>query len=230
MVTVADVAGGGFAVHLDGKPVKTPIGKALRVFQHDLALAMASEWSAQAEEIEPDSMGLTQLAATMMDHVMLSRAEMTDRLMAYLDTDLLCYRAKEPPEVAQAQAASWDSHLSWFSHRYGTTLLTTHDIAALAQPDAAHAASRADIESMRAERFTVLQSVTPLCGSLVLGLAFVDGAATADQVFDAAHVEEVCKAKIYNEDFYGPAPHEEKIRAAMRRDLAAAARFLDLTR
>ena len=75
--------------------------------------------------------------------------------------------------------------------------------------------------------FTIYQMLVPLTGSAILPLAFVKGQATPEDLYEAANVEENYRAEIYNEDFYGTAPHQEQKHNAMRRDLKAAREFLD---
>src|SRR3954452_3850704 len=59
----------GFAVTLDGKLVLTPSGKPLAVPDRAIAEAMAAEWAAQREFIDPVSMPLTRLANSVIDAV-----------------------------------------------------------------------------------------------------------------------------------------------------------------
>ena len=40
-------------------------------------------------------------------------------IAAYGETDLLCYRAERPAELAQRQAAAWDPLLDWVAERHG---------------------------------------------------------------------------------------------------------------
>ncbi|MCF8496468.1 MAG: ATP12 chaperone family protein, partial [Alphaproteobacteria bacterium] len=214
---------GGFEILLDGRAVKTPGRKILSAPTDALAQAIAAEWAAQEEQIVPDSMPLTQILSTRIDRVEAERATMTAVLMKYLDTDLLCYRTENPPELAARQAEVWNPWLDWFTRRYGHALQTTISLRALAQPAPAHAAVSNHMKSQGDDAFTVLQLVTSLSGSLVLGLAFAEGAASPDQVFEACHVEEGFKAAIYDEARYGPDPLQEKKDHAMRRDLGAAA-------
>ena len=55
-------AKGGFAVTLDGKPIRTPSGRILTVPVRDIADRMAAEWEAQREIVDPLSMPLTRFA------------------------------------------------------------------------------------------------------------------------------------------------------------------------
>ena len=227
MVSVGGDDQNGFVIELDGKPVKTPSGAALNIVTAALAQEIAAEWNAQEDDIDPETMPLTQLYTTAQDRVAAERAHMMPPLMAYLDTDLVCYRTELPQALAERQAAQWDIYIDVFARRYGTTLQTTTGLSALKQDEKAHLAVRDALESLDGLRFTVLQAVTSLSCSLVMALAFINDEASPVQLFDAMHVEESYKAEIYNEDVHGAAPLQEKKQDAARRDLNAARKFLD---
>lgn len=216
----------GYEILLDGKPIKTPSDNSLVVATEELANEIVGEWAGQGEEISPDSMPLTQILSTQIDQVSMEREAMTETLMKYLDTDLLCYRTAQPPELVTLQAEAWDPFLTWFEERFGEALQTTTTLQALTQNSEIHQNILGHIKSMGDDAFTVLQLVTSLSGSLVLGLAFVEGAVTPEQVFAAAHVEEHHKAEIYDEKTHGPDPMQAQKQAAMKKDLAAAKKFL----
>ncbi|HEY8191014.1 MAG TPA: ATP12 family protein [Alphaproteobacteria bacterium] len=227
VVTAAPVFG-GYEIHLDGRPVKTPGAAPLVAPTQKLADVIVREWAGQDKDIVPESMPLTQILITAQDRVPRERAVMEKTVLAFLDTDLLCYRAVLPAAVAERQSREWDPWLDWFEKKYGVPLQTTESLLAVKQPDEAHAVVAAAVRVLDHMAFTVLQLAASLSGSLVLGLAFVTGAATPEQVFAAAHVEESFKGEIYDEAKYGVAPNDEKRRAGMLRDLEAARAFLSL--
>jgi chaperone required for assembly of F1-ATPase len=221
---------GGYGVILDGKPVQTPQRAPLLAPTKALAEAIMQEWIAQDETIKPETMPLTQILTTQIDRVGLQRHAMTDNLLAYLDTDLLCYRAPEPPELAKRQATRWDPVLAWFAdnHGGGEKLATTSGLDALAQPRSAHEGMRAAIEAMDDPVFTVMQLATATTGSVILALAFTQGEITAQQALEASRIEECYQAEIARADLYGLDPVQEKKDLADKRDLEAAAQFLKL--
>lgn len=220
---------GGFQVCLDGRPVKTPLGRPLLCPAQALAEAVLREWAGQGKSVLPDTMPLTQILSTQIDRVADSRPAMSAAILKYLDTDLLCYRAGAEPEgQAEAQRAAWDPWLDWFAGRFGTRLETTESLAALRQPARAHEELAKAVGALDDARFTALQLAAGLTGSVVLGMALVEGAAAPDEVFAAARVEETFKAAIYNETLYGPDPAQEKKDRAALDDLRAAAEFLNL--
>src|SRR3954453_22271127 len=120
-VTVAEVDG-GHAVHLDGKPVRTPAKAPLVLNNRRLMQAIADEWDAQKEDIRPRDMPVTQLASTAIDRVPAQREEMVKAVPAYAETDLLCYRADHPIELAERQELLWQPLLDWAAIRYGAVL------------------------------------------------------------------------------------------------------------
>jgi len=219
---------GGFVLLLDGRPVKTQGGKPLSAPSEALAKLAAQEWAQQSEEIVPDSMPITQILSTCIDRVAAQRDAMSENVLAYLDTDLLCYRADTPPELARRQAGHWDAPLAWFCKRFDVKMATTTALSALSQPRAAHEKLRAAIDNMDDEHFTALQLVTALSGSVILGLALVEGQVNAQTVFDAARVEENFKDEVYDARTYGPDPAEAKKNEVILRDLKAAQEFLKL--
>ena len=100
----------GWAIHLDGKPVKTPIRTTLIAPNEALANELVREWAAQEETIDPETMPLTQILSTQIDRVRVQRAAMSTEILKFLNTDLLCYRAPkdQPPGQLERQAEIWD--------------------------------------------------------------------------------------------------------------------------
>src|SRR4051794_21537124 len=81
---------------LDGRAVKTPAGNTLAAPTLSLAQAIASEWDAQGERIDPAAMPLTRLANTVIDGVAPDPAPVAKEVAQYLGSDLVCYRASTP--------------------------------------------------------------------------------------------------------------------------------------
>jgi len=85
-----------FPILLDGRAVKTPAGGALAAATRDLAQAIAAEWNAQGESIDPATMPLTRLANSIIDGVSADPQPVADEIAKYLGSDLVCYRAGSP--------------------------------------------------------------------------------------------------------------------------------------
>ncbi len=219
---------GGYAILLDGKSVKTPARAPLLASTKNLAEAIMAEWAAQKDMIDPETMPLTQILSTKIDRVSAERAALSAQVIKYLNGDLICYRTDQPPELAELQAQSWDPWLDWFEERFNHRLETTITLKALEHPEELHFTILRSVTAMNDDVFAVFQLVAPLSGSLVLALAFTQKALTADAVFAAARVEETYKARLYNEEKYGPDPAQEVKDLAVKRDLDAAQRYLEL--
>jgi len=186
------------------------------------------EWAEQKEDIIPDTMPLTQILSTKIDRVSTEREAMQNYIFKYLDTDLLCYRTNTPPDLQKAQEDAWNPYLDWFAAEFGHPLDTTFALTALNQPDAAHKAVQAHIKALDDDHFTIIQLIVSASGSLVLGLAAIGDKATADDIYAAMRVEEKFKAEIYNEEFYGGDPAQEKKDIATQADLKAGLHYLSL--
>jgi len=188
--SVGDAAGeGGFCVLLDGKPVKTPVRRALAAPVRALAEAIAREWDAQQDVIDPAAMPLTRLANAAIDAVADHAAAVTDEVARYLGSDLLCYRADAPPGLVARQAEHWDPVIAWARDALGARFVLIEGIVFAAQPDEAIVAARAAIPS-DIWRLAAVASITTLTGSALLALALARGAVDADAAWAAAHVDE----------------------------------------
>lgn len=226
--TVATAArGSGHAILLDGRPVKTPARADLVAPNAALADHIAREWAAQKEFINPHDMPMTQILGTLIDRISRERPVMENMLSDYIDTDLLCYRAAHPHELAAAQDTAWDKILKQWEAMTLTKPITTHELTAIAQPENVREVALAFMKNMDDARFNLFQIAVGISGSFFLSGVFVNGALSSREVFNAMRIEENHKAKIYNEDFYGPDPAQHKKDAAVMRDLDALALFRD---
>ncbi len=217
----------GFVIQLDGKNVKTPSGQPLAAPNRAMADEIVQEWAAQTDNIVPDTMPITQMLTTAIDR-MRERDAITKTLLKYLDTDLLCYRVKEPEVLAKRQKEIWDRWMTWFDEHFESPLATTFKIDALTQDERTHKQIWNYLEALDEYYFTVLQIVTSLTGSIVLGLAFLEHEATPEDVFVAAELEEIYHAELANEAVHGEDPVTERRQKAMKKDLETARRFLGL--
>src|ERR1700732_4362831 len=79
------------ASRLDGKPVRTPARRVLATPTLALAEAIAAEWQAQQDVIDPAKMPLTRLANAIIDGVADAPLPVADEIAKYLASDLLFY-------------------------------------------------------------------------------------------------------------------------------------------
>ena len=219
----ADRGPEGWMVLLDGKPVRTPARALLTLPVPALAQAIAAEWDGQDQEVRPQTMPLTQLAATAIDRVAPRPGPVVEALIRYADTDLLCYRASDPPELVRRQRAAWQPLLDWAAERFGVSLQVTESVTPLAHPPAVSEALRRRVATFPPLPLTALQLAVGASGSLVVGLALAEGRLNAEQAWQVALVDD-----LYQVDRWGDDPAAEAARATTRADLEAAARLLAL--
>ena len=217
----------GFAIQLDGKSIKTPMGQTLAAPNRAIADAIVQEWSSQGDVVHHDNLQITQFLTTALDQSR-ERAAITKVLLKYLDTDLLCYRVKEPQEISKRQKEVWDRWLTWFDEHFESPLEVTYGIDALKQDPDTHKQIWNYLEALDEFYFTVLQIVTSQTGSIVLGLAFLEHEASIDDVFNASELEEIYHSEIAGEAIHGADPVQERRQATLRRELETSKRFLEL--
>ena len=217
--------GGGYAVALDDAVLKTPAGMDVVVPGRALAQAIADEWQAQGSDIDPATMPLTRLANSAIDRIAASREGAIKSLAAYAESDLLCYRADEPPELVTAQNEAFQPLLDWVSQRFGAEFNITSGIMPVAQPRAAVSALTKAIAAFDDMMLAALGLATISCGSLVLALALAEGRVGAEEAAALAETDELYQAGRWGFDPAYVGRHELVVR-----DIASAARFMELCR
>ncbi|MGF1659039.1 MAG: ATP12 family chaperone protein [Rubrimonas sp.] len=200
----------GWAVLLDGRPVRTPAGRPLAAPLRALAEGVASEWAAQGETLAPQTMPLTRALNTALDRVAPAQAQVVEDVAAYGASDLLCYRAAAPAELVAREAAAWDPPLAWARARHGAPLICAQGIAPVAQPPESLARLRAAVAACDAFALTALAELTSLSGSLVLGLAAAEGAMDAAEAWEASRVDEIWQIAQWGADAEAEAAAERR--------------------
>jgi chaperone required for assembly of F1-ATPase len=180
---------GGHAMRLDGKPVRTPVGRVLAAPTAALAQALAAEWDAQQDVIDPAKMPLTRLANAIIDGVSDRLGPVAVEIESYLASDLVCYRAGAPAGLVARQAQHWDPILAWAGDVFGAPLRVGTGVVHIAQD--ADALARARVAIPRDPwRLGALSAATTLADSALIALALACGRLSVQEAWEAAHVDE----------------------------------------
>lgn len=213
----------GNGIALDGKPVRTPGRVPLEVPTRALAEAIAGEWRAAGETIDPRAMPLTGLANAAIDRIAPDPAAFAKGLAAYGESDLLYYRAEGPDPLVARQQAAWDPLLDWARGRYDVHFEPTAGVMHRAQPPATIARLHEAVAALDAFRLAGLSPLVTVSGSLIAALALLEGAADRETAWRAAQIDEDWQAEQWGEDELAT-----QAREAHRADFDAGVRFLGL--
>ena len=216
---------GGHCITLDGKPIKTPGKRDLVVPNAALAAAIAEEWNAQEGELRAPTMPLTRLATTTVDRVATQRDAIIQQTANYAATDLVCYRAAHPPALAARQRAVWQPLIDWAVLRYDAPLSVTTGVILTKQSATSLRAFAAAVAEQDDFALTALHVATAACGSLVIGLALIEGHLDAEGAFAVSQLDESFQIEAWGED-----AEQAERRRALAADIQAAARFISLLR
>lgn len=218
-------APGGFAVMLDGKPVRTPRKLPFAVPGRALAEAVADEWRGQGETVDLAAMRIGRIANTAIDLVAGQREQVIRQIAVYGETDLLCYRATEPAALVARQAARWDALLDWLAHAHGARLGVTAGVAPAKQDERALLTIAAAVAAFDSFPLTALHMATAAAGSVVISLALAAGRLDAWSAAEAALLDDLWQIERWGAD-----AEAQRRLDAVRADIEAAAAFLTLCR
>lgn len=213
----------GHAVHLDGRPARTPSRVLLRLPTAAAARLVADEFAAQGATIDPVSMPTMRLANTAIDGVARELDAVLEDIQRFSSSDLLCYRAEGPEGLVARENAAWDGVLDWARTALGARFNLAEGVMHVDQPRDAIAAVGHHLRR-RAEpfRLAALHLMTALSGSALLALAVEAGERDADTAWAAAHVDEDWQIEHWGQDAEAIAR-----RSARKRDFMAAAALIE---
>ncbi|MEM6971756.1 MAG: ATP12 family protein [Pseudomonadota bacterium] len=219
----ASAVDGGWQVALDDRPIRTPGKVALVLPNAAMAEAMAAEWAAVGDTVDPTAMPVTRAANTAIDRVVPHYALVVDEVAGFGETDLLCYRAPAPEGLVARQRKAWDPLLDWAAESYGARLTASAGVMFAAQDAAAIAALRAAVGAHGPWRLTALHELVTISGSLVLGLAVSAGRLEAEACWRLSRIDEDWNIEEWGAD-------DEAAAVAQKREAAllGAARILSM--
>ena len=214
---------GGWGVELDGRPLRTPARKPLSVPTQRLAEAIAGEWNAGGDKINPRAMPLTGLANAAIDRVAPDKKSFASGIAKYAEADLASYRAEGPQGLIDAQAEHWDELLAWGRRRFDVDFRTTNGLLHVEQPPATVERLAHAVNALDPYRLAGLSPLVTIGGSLLAALGVLEEAFTPEWAWEAVSVDDRWQLEQWGLD-------EEAVEALdnRKRDFLAAARFLEL--
>ena len=212
----------GFAVLLDGRPLRTPAKAPFLVPSRALAEAVAEEWRQVGEAVDPRLMPATRLVNVALDRLPAARDAVVAEVAGFGASDLLCYRAASQPELALRQEAEWGPWLAWAAS-LGAPLLVAEGLMPVDQPPASLRALAARVAARDDLALALLHELVALSGSLVLGLAVAEGRLGAPEAWRVSRLDEDFQAEEWGRDEEAEAAAEGR-----RRAFLGAARLLGM--
>jgi chaperone required for assembly of F1-ATPase len=214
--------GGGYVVLLDGRPVKTPARRTLAAPTPALAQALADEWEAQREVVDPAAMPLTRLANSIIDGVTDKPDAVKAEVAKFLGSDLVCYRAGSPDGLVERQAQHWNPLIAWARDALGARFVLGEGVMFVTQPQEALAAAARAIPD-EPWKLGAVSAITTLTGSALIALTMAEGQLSPSDAWAAAHVDED-----WNMHQWGRDEQALERRAAREAEMQAAAKVLAL--
>ncbi len=218
-VAVTDQRG----IALDGRPVKTPFKVALVLPTRALAEAVAAEWDAQFDVINPHAMPLTKLANTAIDRVHSERSKIAEEILEFAGSDLVCYRAQGPAGLVKRQSIHWDPIIAWAKAGLNGEFATVSTITHKPQSPPALQALEAHVKSLGPFSLVAVHALTALTGSALLAGMVASGKVAPDAAWLAANVDEDWQIETWGEDAEAAAR-----RAGRFKEFTACVTFVNL--
>jgi len=190
----------GFCIKLDEKILKTPAKKEMLLPTKALAKKIAAEWDRQVDEIDPNSMPFTKSANAALDKVFEQIEEVSSLVCDYGDTDLLYYRADSPAELKMRQQSSWDPIIDWAKETFEVKINCGTGILYIPQERELIYKLSKEISVLSSFQLTGLYDIVSITGSLILGLATINGRLSAEEAFNLSRIDELWQIEQWGVD------------------------------
>lgn len=213
----------GYVINLDGRPLKTPFKNLLTLPTEKLAKAVASEWNALGELINPDHLPLTKTANSAIEKTAPNMPHVVAEMVRFGETDLLCYQQNDPQGLQKLQELHWNPIILWAENLWNVEYKVTYGISHVAQDVKILAQYEADINALTAHQLSALYLLTTSCGSLLIALAYQANILTKDGVIKAAFVDEDWQVSKWGED-----EEAQQIREFKLAEIDSFCTYLDL--
>ena len=181
----------GYAIALDEREVKTPMGLTFIVKKEKLASVIRNEWDDQLEHIDPNSMPIYKFAVTSLDRVSTQRDAIVDELSAFGANDLLCYREDRDLKLAEHQEQVWQPFLNWAAEMFSVNFKVFNGIMPGNQDQKCISNLRNAIDKFDDYQLSGLHTLVTVSGSLVLGLAAAYNQSPLDDIIKASFLDDL---------------------------------------
>jgi chaperone required for assembly of F1-ATPase len=216
---------GAYALLLDGRGARTPARKPLAVSSKAVAEALAAEWAAQGEHIDPAAMPLTRIVNSALDGVAGQMEAVRNEIVRYAGSDLICYRADGPSTLVERQDAAWSPLVAFARETLGARMILAEGVMHVEQDRSVLDAIALAVAEYDAVSLAALHTVMTLTGSAIIALAVARGRLSAEEAWAAAHVDEDFQMEQWGRDEMAL-----ERRAHRWREMQAAALILEASR
>ncbi|EDW46452.1 ATP synthase mitochondrial F1 complex assembly factor 2 [Drosophila sechellia] len=215
----------GYEVVLDHRKLKTPKGTPFIVRSEPLAIAVATEFDAQKENIERSRMHLSALCFTAIDNPNhLSKLDMVNYLLNFIGTDTVLFQYDDEKDLQDLQVNEWDPVIAWFNQRYDTNLQKTMNITPpqVSERDKMNIAKH--FQSYSLETLHGFIFAVDTLKSIVLACAVIEQMLTVEKAVALARLEEEYQLKFWGRVEWAHDLNQQELQAR----LAAAVLFIHL--
>ena len=191
---------GGYAVLLDGRPLRGPKGERTMLPTEALAQMVAEDWAGQGDHLELARMHATRLANTALESVPQAREATAQSVADYAASDLVCYFATDPAGLVERQERLWGPILQRAEAELGLAFNRCAGIVHRAQPPETLARVKALALELDDFGLSGLAFGAALFGSAVLALALQRGWLSGEAALGLSRVDEAWQEEKWGVD------------------------------
>ena len=145
-------------------------------------------------------MPMFRLLATSIDKVGPNPEEFIELALKVGEIDLLCYWAKEPPELVARQVKYWQPLITWVSEALQVKYSITDEIVPIPQSIDTLKVLDSFLNGLKDPVLTAVSSISATTGSLIISLAVEAKRITAEEAMNICFLNENFQSEKWGED------------------------------
>ena len=200
IVSIIKISSNSFRIMLDKKILQTPLKKELILPNLNLAQEILKEWDQDSKNVNTESMIFYSLISTSLDKIIDNKNLYINDILNYIDTDLICYRAKNPKELVELQKNKWDPIILLIEGYIGTKVQVFQGILPKKQKATVHGHLNNLINQFDIFEISALHRITNITGSIFLSLCVIKKDISKNEVFELSFLDELWQAENWGFD------------------------------
>ena len=120
------------------------------------------------------------------------------------------YRADSPPELHKRQKTGWDPIIKWAENSFNVQINCGTGIIYIPQNERLFSEIKLKINNLSIFELTAFYDMVSITGSLILGLAIINGRLSAEEAYQLSRIDEVWQLEQWGEDEEAQAAAKQK--------------------
>ena len=189
-----------FYFFLKGKILRSENGNRVKVINKKIAITLSTYLSRCYSGVNKEKKFFLQMLSFNYELNKKNKIIFIDKMISFLSTDLVCYRAEKGSEISKIQKKIWDPLLEFTRKKYNLILNTSYSVMPIEQNPKNNGQLIKFLKKLDNKNFTFYYYMTNFCNSNIIALNFLANNIKSKYVWESISVDEIYSLKKWGSD------------------------------